>query len=218
MRGACYNSDMTKGKFITFEGPDGSGKTTVSKAVCEKLAKLGYPVRYSREPGGSEIAEEIRDVILDPKNTEMDARCEALLYAASRRQHLTEIVIPALESGIHVICDRFVDSSAAYQGYARGIGVDEVLKMNEFATGGFMPVKTIFLDISAEAGIERIAKNRRSLDRLDSEDMEFHNRVYQGYQEVLKRGGDRMIVIDASRDPETVTEEALNAVLEILNG
>ena len=209
---------MTRGKFITFEGPDGSGKTTVSKAVCERLEGLGYPVRYSREPGGSMIAEEIRDIILDPKNTDMDPRCEALLYAASRRQHLIDIVIPALESGIHVICDRFVDSSAAYQGYARGIGADEVLKMNEFAIGSIMPEKTIFLDVPAEVGLERIQKNRRETDRLDSEGMEFHRRVYEGYLEVMKKAGDRMIVIDASEDSETVTEKALQAVLEILNG
>ncbi len=215
---ACYNPIMKKGKFITFEGPDGSGKTTVSKAVCERLAELGYPVRYSREPGGSRIAEQIRDIILDPKNTDMDAKCEALLYAASRRQHLTDIVIPALESGTHVICDRFVDSSAAYQGYARGIGADEVLAMNAFAIGDLMPEKTIFLDIPAETGIERIQKNHRAADRLDSEGMEFHRRVYEGYREVMKKAGERMIVIDASRDPETVIREAFEAVKEILNG
>jgi dTMP kinase len=209
---------MKKGKFITFEGPDGSGKTTVSKAVCERLAEHGYPVRYSREPGGSKIAEQIRDIILDPKNTDMDPKCEALLYAASRRQHLTDIVIPALESGTHVICDRFVDSSAAYQGYARGIGADEVLAMNAFAIGDLMPEKTIFLDIPAETGIERIQKNHRAADRLDSEGMEFHRRVYEGYREVMKKAGERMIVIDASRDPETVIREAFEAVKEILNG
>ena len=209
---------MKKGKFITFEGPDGSGKTTVSKAVCERLVRLGYPVRYSREPGGSKIAEQIRDIILDPKNTDMDPKCEALLYAASRRQHLTDIVIPALESGTHVICDRFVDSSAAYQGYARGIGADEVLAMNAFAIGDLMPEKTIFLDIPAETGIERIQKNHRAADRLDSEGMEFHRRVYEGYREVMKKAGERMIVIDASRDPETVIREAFEAVKEILNG
>ena len=209
---------MKKGKFITFEGPDGSGKTTVSKAVCERLVQLGYPVRYSREPGGSKIAEQIRDIILDPKNTDMDPKCEALLYAASRRQHLTDIVIPALESGTHVICDRFVDSSAAYQGYARGIGADEVLAMNAFAIGDLMPEKTIFLDIPAETGIERIQKNHRAADRLDSEGMEFHRRVYEGYREVMKKAGERMIVIDASRDPETVIREAFEAVKEILNG
>ena len=141
---------MTKGKFITFEGPDGSGKTTVSKAVCERLNKAGYSVRYTREPGGSAIAESIRDIILDPKNTAMDARCEALLYAASRRQHLVEIILPNVENGTHVICDRFVDSSIAYQGYARGIGAEEVLAINRFAIDRIMPEKTIFLDLPAE--------------------------------------------------------------------
>ena len=209
---------MKKGKFITFEGPDGSGKTTVSRMVSDRLAELGYPVRYTREPGGSKIAEQIRDIILDPKNTGMDPRCEALLYAASRRQHLNDIVIPALESGTHVICDRFVDSSVAYQGYARGIGAEEVLAMNAFAIGDLMPEKTIFLDVPAETGIERIRKNHRAADRLDSEGMEFHRKVCEGYQEVLKKAGDRMIVIDATKDPETVIQEALSAVKEILNG
>ena len=117
---------MEKGLFITFEGPDGSGKTTVSTAVTERLQKEGYQVRYTREPGGSSISEKIRDIILDPANTEMDARTEALLYAASRRQHLVDVVLPELEKGTSIISDRFVDSSLAYQGYGRQIGADEV--------------------------------------------------------------------------------------------
>ncbi len=207
---------MKKGKFITFEGPDGSGKTTVSTAVVEKLKEAGVPVLYSREPGGSVIAEEIRDVILDPKNTAMDARTEALLYAASRRQHLKEIIEPALDKGINVICDRFIDSSLAYQGYGRHIGEKEVYQINEFAIESHMPDKTIFLKISAEEGLARI-QNRSFLDRLDQESITFHDDVFNGYEKVVEKYKDRMIIIDASQDVEHVIQDAYEAVMEILN-
>lgn len=208
---------MQKGKFITFEGPDGSGKTTVSTAVVEKLKEAGYSVLYSREPGGSAIAEQIRDVILDPKNTAMDARTEALLYAASRRQHLKEIIEPALDKGINVICDRFIDSSLAYQGYGRHIGAEEVYRINEFAIENHMPDKTIFLKISAEDGLKRI-QNRSFLDRLDQESITFHDDVFKGYEKVVEKYADRMIIIDASKEVEDVIDAAYKAVVEIING
>lgn len=207
---------MQKGKFITFEGPDGSGKTTVSTAVVEKLKEAGIPVLYSREPGGSAIAEQIRDVILDPKNTAMDARTEALLYAASRRQHLKEIIEPALDKGINVICDRFIDSSLAYQGYGRHIGEKEVYQINEFAIESHMPDKTIFLKISAEDGLARIQK-RSFLDRLDQESITFHDDVFNGYEKVVEKYKDRMIIVDASKEVDAVIEDAYKAVMEILN-
>lgn len=207
---------MQKGKFITFEGPDGSGKTTVSTAVVEKLKEAGIPVLYSREPGGSAIAEQIRDVILDPKNTAMDARTEALLYAASRRQHLKEIIEPALDKGINVICDRFIDSSLAYQGYGRHIGEQEVYQINEFAIESHMPDKTIFLKISAEEGLSRI-QNRSFLDRLDQESITFHDDVFNGYEKVVEKYKDRMIIVDASKEVDAVIEDAYKAVMEILN-
>ena len=209
---------MKKGQFITFEGPDGSGKTTVSTAVCQRLKEEGYPVRYTREPGGSAIAEAIRDIILDPENTGMDARCEALLYAASRRQHLTDIVLPCMEQGIHVICDRFLDSSIAYQGYARGIGAQEVLAINQFAIDNVMPVKTVFLNVPAQLGLERIKANRRETDRMDQESVAFHQAVYDGYQKVVADNPDRMIVIDAGNPLEEVIEAAYRAVKGILDG
>lgn len=208
---------MKKGLFITFEGPDGSGKTTVSTAVVERLQKEGYPVKYTREPGGSKIAEEIRDVILDPKNTEMDARCEALLYAASRRQHLVEKVLPALEEGTTVISDRFVDSSLAYQGVGREIGVDEVYAINMFAIEGKLPDKTIYLDIDAKTGLDRINANRTSLDRLDQESEDFHNKVHKGYEMVVEKYKDRMIIIDASKDVDEVIDEAYKCVKGLLD-
>ncbi len=208
---------MKKGMFITFEGPDGSGKTTVSTAVCERLLKEGYAVRYTREPGGSNIAEQIRNIILDPKNTDMDARTEALLYAASRRQHLIDKVLPALQEGTTIISDRFIDSSLAYQGCGREIGVDEVYAINQFAVEGHMPDKTIFLNIDAQTGLDRINANRTYLDRLDQESVEFHNRVHEGYQKVIQKYADRMIIIDASRDVESVIEDAYQAVKGLLD-
>ena len=143
---------MNKGLFITFEGNDGSGKTTISKLAYEKLKAMGYPVLYTREPGGIDIAEQIRSIILDPANTAMDERCEALLYAASRRQHLIEKVLPALKEGKIVLCDRFVDSSLVYQGIARGIGVEEVFAINQFAIEGHLPDATVFLSVDFETG------------------------------------------------------------------
>lgn len=213
----CYNMTMTKGKFITFEGPDGSGKTTVSKAVYEKLLKDGYKVIYTREPGGSKIAEQIRSVILDPNNTEMDARCEALLYAASRRQHLVEKVLPNLEKGICVISDRFVDSSLAYQGYARKIGIDEVMAINEFAIEHHMPDATIYLDVDAQTGLDRINTNRSYLDRLDQEDISFHEAVFEGYKEVISRYEDRIVKVDASKEIDEVVDRAYQMVKDILD-
>ena len=204
---------MRNGIFLTFEGPDGSGKTTISKYVAEELLKMGYDVIYSREPGGIDIAEQIRDVVLNPKNTAMDAKTEALLYAASRRQHFVEKIKPALESGKIVICDRFVESSLAYQGCGRQIGIEEIYQINEFAIEGWLPDATIFLDISPVVGLSRI-ESRANKDRLDQETTDFHKRVYEGYQEVLNRYRDRIDVIDASLDVETVKANALKLALE----
>ena len=208
---------MKKGLFITFEGPDGSGKTTVSKAVADQLRAEGYQVRYTREPGGSAISEKIRDIILDPANTEMDPRTEALLYAASRRQHLVDIVLPLIEQGVTVISDRFVDSSIAYQGYGRQIGADEVYAINAFAIENYMPVKTIFLNVSAETGLARIQANRAVLDRLDAESTDFHKRVFDGYQKVIAQYADRMIVVDASREVDEVIAEVYSIVKGLLD-
>lgn len=152
---------MEKGTFITVEGPDGAGKTTVLNIIAEELAAEGYPIVQTREPGGSPIAEKIRQIILDKKHTEMDPRTEALLYAAARRQHLIEKIIPALEKGNIVLCDRFIDASIVYQGFARKIGIDEVLKINRFAIENTMPDLTIYFDIEPEIGLERIQKHRQ---------------------------------------------------------
>ena len=206
---------MKKGLFITFEGNDGSGKTTVSQMIYTMLKDRGYPVIYTREPGGIEIAEQIRNVILDPKNTAMDARCEALLYAASRRQHLVEKVLPALAEGKIVLCDRFIDSSLAYQGVARGIGIEEVYRINEFAIEGHLPDATVFLRVDLETGLARI-NSRGAKDRLDNESMNFHNLVAKGYDEVCELYKDRMHIIDATQPLEAVVDDTLHQVLEII--
>ena len=205
-----------KGLFITFEGPDGSGKTSVTTAVCERLKQQGQEVVHTREPGGIEISEEIRNIILDPKNTAMDARTEALLYAASRRQHLVEKVFPAMKEGKIVICERFLDSSLAYQGFGRQLGFDEVLSINLFAIENTYPDMTIYLDVDEEVGLSRLA-DRSFKDRLDQESIDFHHRVAQGYKEVLKRFKDRIQIVDASKDKETVIEESMKRILTLIN-
>lgn len=205
-----------KGYFITFEGPDGSGKSTVAKKICEKLMADGYEVVHTREPGGIEISEEIRNIILDPKNTAMDAKTEALLYAAARRQHLVERVFPAVEQGKIVICERFLDSSLAYQGFGRKLGMQEVLDVNLFAIDNTYPDVTIYLDVDEQIGLDRL-KNRSFKDRLDQESIDFHHRVSQGYKEVLKKFADRIKVIDASKSLEEVVENSYKTVLGLIN-
>ncbi|KIY23413.1 MULTISPECIES: dTMP kinase [Mesobacillus] len=209
---------MDKGIFISVEGPDGSGKTTIIQMLKEKLEKEGYEIVATREPGGIEIAEQIRQVILDPENTAMDPRTEALLYAAARRQHLTEKVKPALEKGKIVLCDRFVDSSLAYQGYARGLGIDEVYTINQFAIESMMPKLTLYFDVAPEIGLERISKNKgREVNRLDLEKLEFHQMVRQGYQLLAERFSDRIVTIDASKQLEAVYHQAEAKINELLN-
>ena len=205
-----------KGLFITFEGPDGSGKTTIATAVCQMLIDKGYEVVHTREPGGIEIAEQIRNIILDPDNDKMDAKTEALLYAASRRQHLVEKVLPSVEEGKIVICERFIDSSLAYQGYGRQLGFDDVLNINLFATDNTFPDLTIYLDVDEEIGLKRLS-NRQFKDRLEQESIDFHHRVNEGYKQVLKRFKDRIVVVDASRSQDEVTNECIDIVLKYLN-
>ena len=191
------------GIFITFEGPEGSGKSTVISEVYEDLIKKGYEVILTREPGGNVISEEIREMILDPKNTAMDDRTEALLYAASRRQHVAEKIQPALKANKIVLCDRFVDSSLAYQGYARGIGIEEVYNMNLFAIEDCMPNLTLFFDVHPEIGMERIDK-RNYKDRLEQAGDDFHEKVYEGYHLLMDRYPERIKRVDAEASLENV--------------
>ncbi|HHW99857.1 MAG TPA: dTMP kinase [Acholeplasmataceae bacterium] len=203
-------------RFISFEGGEGSGKTTVIERLSNELNQLGYNIVKTREPGGSKIAEQIRDVILAIDNTNMDFLTEAYLYAASRRQHLVDIIIPALNEEKIVLCDRFIDSSLAYQGYARELGIEKVYKINEFVTNGFLPDLTIYIDVDPSIGLKRIKSNNRKVDRLDMEAITFHQKVRQGYLEVAKLYSNRIRIVDGNRDIEEIYNEIKNIVMAIL--
>ena len=204
-----------RGIFITIEGPDGSGKTTALQQVVPRLQQeMNRKVVATREPGGSPIAEKIRSLILDPSHTDMDSRTEALLYAASRRQHLVEKVLPVLESGDVIFCDRFVDSSIAYQGYARGIGEEGIREINQFATEGLEPDVTLYIDVPAEVGIQRIHANldEREYNRLDQEKLAFHEKVRAGYQHLAQANPERIVVVDGTMSRESVAEACYHII------
>lgn len=199
--------------FITLEGGDGSGKTTMMGRLAAYMQGRSIPYLITREPGGIEIAEKIRSIILDPQHTSMDARTEALLYAAARRQHLVEKVEPALREGVTVLCDRFVDSSLVYQGYARGLGMEEVWSINRFAVEGRMPDLTLLFDIEPEIGMSRIEANaEREKNRLDMESMAFHGKVKEGYMLVAENNKERIRIVDASKTPDQVEREMIKYV------
>jgi len=203
--------------FITIEGPEGSGKSTATETVINRLRELGYDVVKTREPGGTPISEQIRNVILDKENKTMDGRTEALLYAAARRQHLVEKVWPAVKEGKIVICDRYIDSSLAYQGGARNLGIDNIVDINMFATENTWPDLTLLFDIPPEIGLERIAANKnREVNRLDLETLEFHKKVRQTFLDLAKKYSDRFVIIDASKSREQVAQDALDAITKRL--
>ena len=205
--------------FITFEGGECSGKTTVINAICKKLEELNIDFITTREPGGIRIAEDIRNLILDVKNKEMTPECEALLYAASRMQHLTQKVIPAIKENKIVLCDRFLDSSLAYQGYARGLGMDNVLKVNSFALD-YLPELTIFIDVTPDVALKRMNNADRDgkCDRLDQENKSFHERVYEGYHKVYNMYPDRIKKIDGNKPLNEVVDECVKIVLNYIEG
>lgn len=210
---------MRTGLFITIEGGEGAGKTSLIKQLVNTMQSKGRSVVVTREPGGIPIAEKIRTVILDTEHTTMDARTEALLYAASRRQHLVEKVIPALESGQIVICDRFVDSSLAYQGHARGLGIEEVWRINQFAIGDTMPDLTVYMDVSPEVGLARIAQSpEREVNRLDLERQSFHERVREGYHLLMKQFPERIQRVNAEQEPDRVLKSVVAIVEQRLEG
>ncbi|WP_239734761.1 dTMP kinase [Mammaliicoccus sp. G-M28] len=202
------------GQFITFEGPEGSGKTTVIHKVFDMLED-DYDILLTREPGGIKISEAIRNLLLD-SDDEMDERTEALLFAAARRQHLVEKILPQLNKDGIVLCDRFVDSSLSYQGYAREIGVEEVKAINEFAIESRYPDLTLYFDVPAEIGLNRIKDNQREANRLDKEKIEFHHKVTDGYKKLIAEYPDRIKVIDATQPLEKVIEEAYFMIVKFL--
>ncbi|TQR40266.1 dTMP kinase [Paenibacillus popilliae] len=203
------------GWFITLEGGEGAGKSSAIELLTDKLRQQGVNVVFTREPGGVRIAEKIRSIILDPEHTEMDARTEALLYAAARRQHLVEVVIPALEQGAIVLCDRFVDSSLAYQGYARGLGMEDVWEINRFAIHDTMPDITFWLDINPQAGLDRIAANQaREVNRLDKEKLAFHEAVREGYERIAKQQPERIVKLDATQSLTQISGQMFDILCE----
>lgn len=201
--------------FITLEGTEGSGKSSAMEIVYRRLIDEGYSLVKTREPGGTPISEQIRNVILDKGNTAMDGRTEALLYAASRRQHLVEKIWPSLKEGKLVFCDRYLDSSLAYQGFARGLGIEEVLNINLFATENTFPDLTLLFNLDPKIGLERISKDKgREVNRLDLEKLSFHQKVHQGYLILAKRYPERIKVIDASLPLEQVAEITYQIIKE----
>ena len=203
------------GKFITLEGPDGCGKSTIMRKIKKYLRKNRIDFIQVREPGGTDIGEEIRSIILDNDNTEMVGETESLLYAASRSQLINEKVKPSLEEGINVLSERFVLSSLAYQGIGRGLGVEEVKAINDFGTGGLVPDLTLFFYVDPELTLRR--KTSKGGDRLEQEGSEFHKKVYDGYMELIKLYPENVKVIDASRSIEEVFNESVYYIEELLN-
>lgn len=202
-----------RGKFITFEGCDGCGKSTQLRLLSEYLTKNGVPHIFTREPGGGKISEAIREILLSGKNMEMTDECEALLYAASRVQHLSDRVEPALSEGKLVICDRYVDSSLAYQAYARGLGLDFVSKINAFALENYLPDVTVFIDLTPEAAFLR-KHGADENDRLEKAGMAFHKRVYEGYKAVAAAEPDRVVCVDGNQTPDKVFADVLQILKE----
>ena len=203
-----------QGIFISMEGPDGSGKSTQIQLLSDYLRKKGYEIIVTREPGGNRISEAIREIILNKDYTEMDYMTEAMLYASARAQLMAQVIRPAIEAGKAVISDRFVDSSAVYQGMARGLGVEEIYRLNEFAIQGMMPGLTIHLDLPASVGLER-AKGRAALDRMELEKAEFHEKVAQGYRDLAALAPYRIKTIDATQSIEEIHKEIVAYVDKI---
>ena len=197
--------------FITIEGCDGVGKTFQTNLLKQYCAQNGYDVVFTREPGGSEIAEKIRNIILDVKNQGMDDLCEAFLYASARIQHLKDIVKPALEQGKVVFCDRFIHSSYAYQGFGRGIDLDTIVHLNELAIGEYTPQYVIFLDLSPEDAFKRKGGQDKN-DRMENVDFSFHQRVYAGYKHFAQSNPDTFICIDASGTVEETHNKIVSAL------
>ncbi|WP_412921360.1 dTMP kinase [Lactococcus raffinolactis] len=203
---------MTKGILITLEGPEGAGKTTILQQILPILTQVGVAILTTREPGGIRIAESIREIILAPENTAIDGKTELLLFAAARRQHLNEKVRPALAEGKIVIIDRFIDSSVAYQGYARGIDVADVEMINNFATDGLLPDLTLYFDVDTEIGLSRVMSGNREVNRLDLEAKEMHQKVRAGYQAIAKANPERIVTIDASQTIDQVVSTTLSTI------
>lgn len=201
--------------FITFEGPEGSGKTTQLPALTESLRQEGFPVLATREPGGTSIGDQVRTVLFNLENTAMQPSTEILLFLASRAQLVAEVIRPSLEAGKVVLCDRYADSTIAYQGYGHQVDLEELRVMINFATDGLKPDLTLLLDVEVEAGIKRRTSGG-SWNRLDAYELEFHQRVREGYHQMVAAEPDRWVVIDASRSFADVQNDIKDVVLSRL--
>jgi dTMP kinase len=201
------------GTFITFEGVEGSGKSTQLGLLAKRLELAGATVRSLREPGGTAVGEAIRRILLDPQHIGLDARAELLLYEASRAQLVADIIEPALDWGEIVLCDRFFDSTTAYQGYARGLPLEEIARLNAFATSGLEPDLTIVLDVDPAAVLARAVAASGSADRLELEDIAFHERVRDGFLAIARAEPERVVVVDGEGPAEVVAERVLDAVV-----
>ncbi|MCC5911106.1 MAG: dTMP kinase [Clostridiaceae bacterium] len=206
---------MKKGIFISIEGMDGAGKSTQINLMKKFLEGQGFTVRLTREPGGTNISEKIREIILDKNNGEMEATTEALLYSASRAQHVKEFIEPALHRGEVVLCDRFEDSSIAYQAGGRALGYEAIKAINHFATGGLEPDLTIFFDISPETSLKRI--NSSQADRLEQEKLDFHRRVYETYIDLAEKNPLRIRIIKADRNIQEIRQDIEKLLIKLLN-
>jgi len=206
---------MTRGRLITIEGLDGAGKTTLAAELQAELAARGVAVQLLREPGGVGIAERVRELVKDPE-LQIGARAEALLYAAARAQLVEEALTPLLESGTWVLLDRFVDSSLAYQGAGRQLGVEDVLEVNRFATGGLEPDRTLLLVVDPQIGRSRLEARAEPVDRLEAEAADFFDRVSAAYGELAARAPERIRTIDAGASPEQVKQAALAELSDLL--
>lgn len=210
---------MPKPIFISFEGPEGAGKTSVLEALISELkTKLGDSLVTTREPGGNPISEAIRSILQPEEDNGMDKRTEALLYTAARRQHLVENIKPALDQNKIVISDRYVDSSLAYQGGGRGLGIDNIWEINQFAIDGLLPDMTIYLDVPVEIGLARVNENRQGkIDRLDKESISFHQKVRETYLKLQSEFSDRIKIVDATQPLNKVIDDTrilINQILE----
>lgn len=203
---------MTKGLLISFEGIDFSGKSVQANLLHDKLLTLELPVLFLREPGGTEISERIREVLLDTKHAKMTAKTELLLYSAARAQMVNECVVPHLDKGRVVICDRFYDSTTAYQGGGRQIDLDFIKKIHKFVTEGIKPDLTLLIDLEPEEALRRKNLNKLQTDRLEKEDLEFHQRVRNGYLNIAAEEPDRVVIIDGSRAIDVIHEDIFRHV------
>lgn len=206
---------MTKGLFITLEGPDGSGKSTVAKLLYDYIKNSGKMIEFTREPGGTKISEDIREILLNNDNHNMTSKTEALLYAAARAQHTEEKIKPLLDEGYIVLSDRYVLSSLAYQGHSRGLGIETVMDINKFAMGETYPDLVLFFDVDPQIALSRKYINREG-DRLENEGKEFHNKTYEGYTRAIKKYPNNIKMIDANGSIQDTLELCIKAVNELL--